>query len=222
MEIRIGNSWDELLQEEVQKPYFQKLLQFLEKEYTEKTVFPKKEEIFRAFQMTPVEKVKVVILGQDPYHGENQAEGLAFSVRKGEKIPPSLRNIYKELESDLAIKSPDHGSLLSWAEEGVLLLNTVLTVEKGKANSHQKKGWELFTNHVIKKVGTQERPVVFFLWGNAAISKKKLIEKHHKIIESVHPSPLSARRGFFGSKPFSEANEVLLKTGQSPVKWQSL
>ena len=177
MEIRIGNSWDELLQEEVQKPYFQKLLQFLEKEYTEKTVFPKKEEIFRAFQMTPVEKVKVVILGQDPYHGENQAEGLAFSVRKGEKIPPSLRNIYKELESDLAIKSPDHGSLLSWAEEGVLLLNTVLTVEKGKANSHQKIGWELFTNHVIKKVGEQERPVVFFLWGNAAISKKELIER---------------------------------------------
>lgn len=222
MEIRIGNSWDELLQEEVQKPYFQKLLQFLEKEYTEKTVFPKKEEIFRAFQMTPVEKVKVVILGQDPYHGENQAEGLAFSVRKGEKIPPSLRNIYKELESDLAIKSPDHGSLLSWAEEGVLLLNAVLTVEKGKANSHQKKGWELFTDHVIKKVGTQERPVVFFLWGNAAISKKKLIGSQHKIIESVHPSPLSARRGFFGSKPFSEANEFLLKTGQSPVKWQSL
>lgn len=222
MEIRIGNSWDELLQEEVQKPYFQKLLQFLEKEYTEKTVFPKKEEIFRAFQMTPVEKVKVVILGQDPYHGENQAEGLAFSVRKGEKIPPSLRNIYKELESDLAIKSPDHGSLLSWAEEGVLLLNTVLTVEKGKANSHQKKGWELFTDHVIKKMGAQERPVVFFLWGNAAISKKKLIEKHHKIIESVHPSPLSARRGFFGSKPFSEANEFLMKTGQSSVKWQNL
>ncbi|SDI05573.1 uracil-DNA glycosylase [Proteiniclasticum ruminis] len=222
MEIRIGNSWDELLQEEVQKPYFQKLLQFLEKEYTEKTVFPKKEEIFRAFQMTPVEKVKVVILGQDPYHGENQAEGLAFSVRKGEKIPPSLRNIYKELESDLAIKSPDHGSLLSWAEEGVLLLNTVLTVEKGKANSHQKKGWEVFTDHVIKKMGAQERPVVFFLWGNAAISKKKLIEKHHKIIESVHPSPLSARRGFFGSKPFSEANEFLMKTGQSSVKWQNL
>lgn len=220
MEIRIGNSWDKIVKEELEKKYLKDLLLFLEKEYRDKTVFPKQEEIFRAFQLTPYEDVKVVILGQDPYHGENQAEGLAFSVRRGQKLPPSLRNIYKELQSDLSIICPDHGSLLSWAKEGVLLLNTVLTVEKGKANSHQRKGWEEFTDHVIEELGKREKPMVFFLWGNAAIKKKELIRSQHKIITSAHPSPLSARRGFLGSKPFSHANEFLIQSGEEPVDWQ--
>lgn len=220
MDRTIGNSWDMLLKNEFEEEYFQKLMTFLEKEYEEKTIYPRREEIFRAFQETPYEAVKVVILGQDPYHGANQAEGLSFSVRKGIKIPPSLRNIYKELETDLSVKNPDHGSLVSWAQEGVLLLNSVLTVEAGKANSHHRKGWERFTDHVIEVLGRRKKPMVFFLWGNAAMAKKELIEAQHLVILSAHPSPLSARRGFFGSRPFSQANAFLVENGQTSVQWK--
>ncbi len=194
-------------------------MHILSEAYEKERIFPEKKEIFQAFSLTPYEKVSVVILGQDPYHGYGQAEGLAFSVKKGVKIPPSLRNIYKELESDLGIKTPEHGSLISWAEEGVLLLNTVLTVREGEANSHAQLGWKTFTDEVIKKLGEREEPVVFILWGNQAKEKEKFIGSQHKVITSVHPSPLSARRGFFGSKPFSKTNTFLKEMGKEPISW---
>lgn len=216
----MDKSWENVLREGMDKPYFRKLMLDLDQAYEKEKVFPDKQEIFRAFQLTPYDSVKVLILGQDPYHENGQAEGLAFSVKKGVKIPPSLRNIFKELESDLGIDKPDHGSLVSWAKEGVLLLNTVLTVREGEANSHAKIGWKSFTDEVIKKLGDREEPVVFILWGNQAKEKEKFIASHHRIISSAHPSPLSASRGFFGSKPFSKANGYLMVMGKEPVEWK--
>jgi len=216
----MDKSWEKVLKVEMDKPYFRKLMDDMDQVYEKETVFPDKNEIFQAFKLTPYDRVKVVILGQDPYHGKGQAEGLAFSVKKGVKIPPSLRNIFIELVSDLNINKPDHGSLVSWAKEGVLLLNTVLTVREGEANSHARHGWKIFTDEVIKKLGEREEPVVFILWGNQAMEKEKFIASHHRIISSAHPSPLSARRGFFGSKPFSKANEYLMAMGKEPIEWK--
>jgi uracil-DNA glycosylase len=216
----MDKSWEKVLQEEMEKSYFRKLMLDLDQAFEKETIFPDKNEIFKTFQLTPYDRVKVVIIGQDPYHEKGQAEGLAFSVKKGVKIPPSLRNIFKELESDLGIDKPDHGSLVSWAEEGVLLLNTVLTVREGEANSHAGLGWKIFTDEVIKKLGEREEPVIFILWGNQAKEKGKFIASHHRIISSAHPSPLSGRRGFFGSKPFSKANGYLMAMGKDPVEWK--
>ncbi len=217
----IGNDWDTVLDQEFKKDYFYNLLKFVQGEYARKTIYPSKKEVFKAFRYTPYKNVKVVILGQDPYHGEGQAEGLSFSVPKGIKKPPSLVNIFKELETDLGCKMPVSGSLVPWAKQGVLLLNTVLTVIKDQAASHKDIGWEVFTDEVIKKINEKEEPVVFILWGSYARSKKKYItNKHHLIIESAHPSPLSAYNGFFGSKPFSKTNEFLIKNNLTPIDWQ--
>jgi len=191
------------------------------KEYAEKTIYPAKENIWQAFELTPYEKVKVVILGQDPYHGPHQAHGLSFSVQPGVKVPPSLRNIYKELEDDLGIPPASHGYLKNWALQGVFLLNTVLTVRKGEANSHKGKGWEELTDHVIRALNEREDPMVFFLWGNASKQKRELInEEKHVVLTSAHPSPFSANRGFFGSHPFSKANQTLKKWDDLPVNWE--
>ena len=217
----IGNSWDYYLKDEYEKGYFKNLMKFVDEEYEKKIVYPPKNEIFNAFKYTPYENVKVVILGQDPYHEEGQAEGLSFSVKNEIGRPPSLQNIFKELESDLGIKVSKNNSLVPWAFEGVLLLNSVLTVLKGAAASHSNHGWEQFTDAVIKKVNEKEEPVVFILWGNYARSKKSLItNKRHLIIESPHPSPFSAYHGFFGSKPFSRTNEFLKKNGIKEINWQ--
>lgn len=217
----IGNDWDIILKDEFEKDYFKKLIDFIKKEYSEKTIYPKQTEIFKAFKNTSYENTKVVILGQDPYHGENQAEGLSFSVKVGIKMPPSLKNIFKELNDDLGCEIPTHGSLVKWSEEGVLLLNTVLTVEKDKAASHKNLGWEMFTDEVIRKLNEKNTPIVFILWGNFAKSKKSLItNKIHYVIESNHPSPFSAHKGFFGSKPFSKTNNFLIKNGLKPIDWQ--
>ena len=217
----IGNDWDSVLEEEFKKEYFYNLLKFVQGEYKRKTVYPSKKEVFKAFRYTPYKNVKVVILGQDPYHGEGQAEGLSFSVPKGIKKPPSLQNIFKELESDLGCEVPNTGSLVPWAKQGVLLLNTVLTVIKDMAASHKDIGWEVFTDEVIKKINEKEEPVVFILWGSYARSKKKFITNpKHYIVESAHPSPLSAYNGFFGSKPFSKTNDFLIKNNLTPIDWQ--
>ena len=219
--IGSNNTWDELLKDEYKKEYFINLKKFIINEYKTKTIYPKMSEIFNAFIKTPYENVKVVILGQDPYHGENEAEGLSFSVKIGIAKPPSLINIFSELESDLNIKPPNHGSLVSWAEQGVLLLNSSLTVVKDNPKSHSNKGWEIFTDEVIKIINKKDTPVVFILWGSDARSKKSLIKnKKHLIIESAHPSPLSAYRGFFGSKPFSKTNEFLIKNNIEPINWK--
>lgn len=217
----IGNDWDLLLKDEYSKDYFIKLKNYIINEYKNKTVYPKMSEIFNAFTKTSYDNVKVVIIGQDPYHGENEAEGLSFSVKIGIQKPPSLVNIFTELKSDLGIDPPNHGSLVSWAKEGVLLLNATLTVIKDTPRSHANKGWEIFTDEVIKLIDKKDKPVVFILWGSDARSKKKLITNpKHFIIESAHPSPLSAYRGFFGSKPFSKTNEFLEKNGVKPVNWK--
>lgn len=217
----IGNDWDILLQEEYQKEYFKNLISFIDKEYETKTIYPKKSEIFSAFRFTSYENTKVVILGQDPYHGINQAEGLSFSVKNCVRKPPSLQNIFKELEEDLNIPFPKNNSLVPWAKEGVLLLNTVLTVEEKKPASHKEQGWEMFTDEVIKILNQKETPIVFILWGSFARSKKKLITNHiHYIIESAHPSPFSAYNGFFGSKPFSKTNEFLKSKGLKEINWK--
>lgn len=217
----IGNSWDKYLQEEFNKPYFKELLAYVQKEYKQKTCFPPQNEIFNAFRYTKYENLKVVILGQDPYHGDNQAEGLSFSVKNSVSRPPSLQNIFKELENDLNVKVSNNNSLIPWAEEGVLLLNAVLTVERKKPASHQSIGWERFTDAVIKIINDKNTPVVFILWGNYARSKKKLITNpNHYIIESPHPSPFSAYNGFFGSKPFSKANNFLISKNIKPINWQ--
>ncbi|MEG0291191.1 MAG: uracil-DNA glycosylase [Anaerovoracaceae bacterium] len=214
--IKFNNDWDNVLKDEFQKEYYQKLREFLKKEYMNKRIYPNMYDIFSAFKMTPYNDVKVVILGQDPYHEEGQAHGLAFSVKKGIAIPPSLRNIYKELESDLGIKMPNHGCLEEWANRGVLLLNTVLTVREGIANSHKGMGWEIFTDKVIELLNQRDKPVVFILWGNNAKSKRIYIDNpRHHIIEGVHPSPLSAHRGFFGGHFFSRANSLL----DEPINW---
>ena len=217
----LGNDWDIILKDELEKDYFKKLIEFIKKEYKEKTIYPKETEIFKAFRNTSYKDTKVVILGQDPYHGENEAEGLSFSVKIGVRKPPSLKNIFKELNDDLGCTIPEHGSLVKWSEEGVLLLNTVLTVEKDKPASHKDLGWEKFTDEVIRKLNEKNTPVVFILWGNFAKSKKSLItNKIHYIIESAHPSPFSARTGFFGSRPFSKANNFLIKNNLKPIDWQ--
>ena len=216
----LGNDWDNLLKEEMEKEYFTKLINFVNEEYKNKTIYPKKSEIFNAFRHTSYKDTKVVILGQDPYHGENEAEGLSFSVKTGIRKPPSLNNIYKELYDDLNIPICENGSLLKWTEEGVLLLNSVLTVEKDKPASHQGLGWEQFTDAVIKKINEKDTPVVFILWGNYARKKKDLItNKKHLVIESAHPSPFSARNGFFGSKPFSKTNDFLRKNNIKEIDW---
>lgn len=217
----IGNSWDIYLKDEFNKEYFKNILKQIEKEYKEKTCYPPKNEIFNAFRYTTYENLKVVIIGQDPYHGENQAEGLSFSVKNTVPRPPSLQNIFKELESDLKIKIPTNNSLIPWAKEGVLLLNAVLTVEEKRPASHQMIGWETFTDEVIKIINKKESPVVFILWGNFARNKKKLITNpNHFIIESPHPSPFSAYNGFFGSKPFSKTNNYLISKGIKPINWE--
>lgn len=216
----IGNAWDEELKEEYKKEYFTELMNFVKEEYKNKTIYPKPNEVFNAFRYTDFDNVKVVILGQDPYHGPNQAEGLSFSVSDDVLKPPSLKNIFKELESDLGIPFPKHNSLKPWAKQGVLLLNAVLTVEEHKPTSHKGKGWEIFTDDVIDILNKREKPIVFILWGAFARSKKSLItNKQHYIIESAHPSPFSARNGFFGSKPFSKTNKFLREKGLEEIDW---
>ena len=217
----IGNKWDEILQEEFKKEYFTNLMNFIKNEYKEKTIYPKQNEVFNAFRYTDFDNVKVVILGQDPYHGPNQAEGLSFSVSNEVLKPPSLKNIFKELESDLKIPFPEVNSLKKWAKEGVLLLNAVLTVEEHKPTSHKDKGWEIFTDDIIKILNKRNTPTVFILWGAYARSKKDLITNpKHLVIESAHPSPFSARTGFFGSKPFSKTNEFLRKNNIKEIDWR--
>jgi len=217
----IGNDWDAILASEFDKEYFKNLQEFIINEYKIKTVYPKISEIFNTFIHTSYEDIKVVILGQDPYHGENEAEGLSFSVKTGIPKPPSLTNILTELNSDLGYPIPKNGSLVPWANQGVLLLNASLTVVKDTPKSHSGKGWELFTDAVIELINKKTTPVVFVLWGSDARNKKSLItNKIHYIIESPHPSPLSAYRGFFGSKPFSKTNQFLEKNNIKPVDWQ--
>ena len=217
----IGNDWDKILEDEFKKEYFIKLINDVRKEYKTKTIFPRKDQVFNAFRYTPYKDVKVVILGQDPYHGVGEAEGLSFSVPLDIRKPPSLVNIFKELHDDLGYPIPSHGSLHSWAKEGVLLLNAVLTVVKDHAASHQGMGWETFTDNVIKLINEKETPVVFILWGRYARSKKKLITNpKHLVIESAHPSPLSAFNGFFGSRPFSKTNNYLIKNNIKPINWE--
>lgn len=217
----IGNQWDHYLENEYKKEYFQKLLDFIKEEYKNKTIYPKQNEVFNAFRYTDYQDIKVVILGQDPYHGINQAEGLSFSVKDEVLKPPSLKNIFKELESDLGIPFPEHNSLKPWAKQGVLLLNAVLTVEEHKPTSHKDQGWEIFTDAVIKKLNERDKPIVFILWGAYARSKKNYITNPiHLVIESAHPSPFSARNGFFGSKPFSKTNDFLKKNGIKEIDWR--
>lgn len=215
-----NNDWDHLLQEEMEKPYFNQLRYKLAVEYKEFNVYPPKEDIFRALKQTPYRDVKVVILGQDPYHGRGQAEGLSFSVRPGVRIPPSLHNIHKELAADLGVPIPNHGSLMHWANQGVLLLNAVLTVREGEPNSHKGLGWEHFTDAVISLLNDREIPMVFILWGSHAQKKGAFIDrKRHKVLESTHPSPFAAHKGFLGSRPFSASNAFLTEHGIEPVDW---
>lgn len=220
MKPQLGSQWDAVLQDAFEAPSYTQLREFLKKEYGEQVVYPEMDNIWNAFKHTPYESLKVVILGQDPYHGKGQAHGLSFSVQPGVKIPPSLRNIFKELASDIGCSIPVSGSLLGWAEQGVLLMNTVLTVREGEAHSHRKQGWEAFTDEVIRKLSDRDEPIVFILWGRPAQEKKRLIDlTKHVTIESVHPSPLSANRGFFGSRPFSKTNEQLASWGNSEIDW---
>ncbi|MBC2053373.1 uracil-DNA glycosylase [Listeria welshimeri] len=213
-------NWDEFLKEEAKQPYFIKLMEEVAEARTKGNVYPSEEDMFSCFRLCPCDKVKVVILGQDPYHGAGQAHGLSFSVQKGVKIPPSLRNIYKELQTDLEIEPADHGYLAKWAEQGVLLMNTSWSVEEGKAGSHKKLGWATFTNHVLEELNNYDKPLVFILWGNHAIKAASGIDNpKHLLIKGVHPSPLAARGGFFGSKPFSETNAFLKQNGRTPIDW---
>lgn len=219
--MAVQADWKRLLDDEIKKDYYVQLLEWVKNEYRHKQIFPKKEDVFNALVFTSYENTKVVILGQDPYPNVGQGMGLSFSVNKGVPFPKSLQNIFQELQADLGCQIPKHGSLKKWAEQGVLLLNTSLTVEARKPNSHQNKGWEIFTDKIISLVNDKPEPVVFILWGNNARSKKKLITNpQHFIIESPHPSPLSASRGFFGSKPFSRANQFLLANNRDPIDWQ--
>ncbi len=219
--VHIGNDWDEILCNEFKKPYYLKLREFLKQEYSLYTVYPDMYSIFNALKMTPYGSVKAVIFGQDPYHEPNQAQGLCFSVPDGTPLPPSLKNIYKELNDDLGIPPAKSGDLSCWARQGVLLLNTVLTVRRGAANSHKGKGWELLTDEIIRLLNQRQTPTVFILWGANARSKKTLITNPiHGIIESAHPSPLSAFNGFFGSRPFSRANRFLVDNGIPPINWR--
>lgn len=219
--VHIGNDWDEILKDEFQKEYYQKLRVFLAREYQTQTVYPDMYDIFNALRYTAYQDVKVVILGQDPYHGPNQAHGLCFSVKKGITPPPSLQNIYKELQSDLGCTIPQHGELTKWTKEGVLLLNTVLTVRRGQANSHQGKGWEILTDEIIRKLNARTKPIVFLLWGRNAQNKKALITNPaHYVLMCSHPSPFSADYGFFGCHHFSKANAFLQEHGEHPIDWQ--
>lgn len=219
--IQLGNDWDALLQEEFTKDYYLKLRAFLKVEYGNQKVYPDMYDIFNALKYTAYEDVKVVILGQDPYHGAGQAHGMSFSVKPGVRTPPSLVNIYKELADDLGLAIPNNGYLLPWAEQGVLLLNTVLTVREGKPNSHANQGWEKLTDTIISLLGQKTEPVVFLLWGNNAKSKQVLLRNpNHLILTSVHPSPLSANRGFMGCRHFSKANHYLTQSGVAPINWQ--
>ena len=218
--VNIGNDWDGILASEFSSPYYRELREFLKEEYRTRRIYPGMYDIFNALKTTPFSRVKCVILGQDPYHGEGQAHGLAFSVKKGVEAPPSLKNIFKELSDDVGIATPAHGCLESWAKQGVFLLNTALTVRKGQPLSHRGKGWETFTDHVMSILSKREKPMVFLLWGSNARSKKPLIDRtKHLVLEAPHPSPLSAFAGFFGCKHFSKANEFLVKQGETPVDW---
>ncbi|MBS9775572.1 MAG: uracil-DNA glycosylase [Fusobacterium sp.] len=219
--VKIENDWKEILVEETSKEYFLKLKNILVEEYKNFKVYPPKKNIFSAFSLTSYSDVKVVILGQDPYHQKGQAHGLAFSVNKGIRIPPSLLNMYKELKDDLGFEIPNHGFLKNWAEQGVLLLNTSLTVRDSEANSHSKIGWQIFTDNIIKKLNEREKPIIFILWGNNAKSKEKFIDtSRHYILKGVHPSPLSASRGFFGCKHFSKANQILKENDLKEIDWE--
>lgn len=221
MPSRFHNDWDQYLKNEWNKAYFKNLVHLLKEENKNHTIYPKKEDVFKALRLVSYEDCKVVILGQDPYHGPGQANGLAFSVNPGISLPPSLRNIYKELEDDLAISPSNNGDLSPWANQGVLLLNASLTVRAGDANSHASFGWQNFTDEVIRLLGKKDQPLVFVLWGNFAQSKEALIlEKKHLILKSSHPSPLSAYRGFFGSKPFSKINTFLKSHGKEEIDWK--
>lgn len=216
----LRNDWAEFLDAEFEKPYYKTLRRFLIEEYGTRTVYPDMYDIFNALHFTELKNTKACILGQDPYHGPGQAHGLSFSVKPGVPQPPSLRNILKELQHDIGCQLPDHGCLIPWAQQGVLLLNTVLTVRRGQANSHQNKGWEQFTDKVIHVLNAQKNPVVFILWGRHAQAKRHMIDAtRHHVITSPHPSPLSAHRGFFGSKPFSRTNEFLQSRGRAPIEW---
>jgi uracil-DNA glycosylase len=227
MGVVLGNDWDQILAQEFEKSYYQNLRSFLIQEYQNHTVYPDMYHIFTALKRTSLAETKVVLLGQDPYHGPGQAHGLAFSVQRGVRKPPSLQNIFKELSRDLGVQIPAHGCLESWADQGVLLLNTTLTVRQGQAGSHQRQGWETFTDAILTHLVAKETPLVFLLWGRHAQSKETLIKatldtkcNRHLVLKTVHPSPLSAHRGFFGSAHFSQTNEFLRGSGQEPVDWQ--
>ena len=213
-------TWKEILEKEQKQSYYQDLLTFVAQERKEHIVYPPEGQVFTCFELTPYEKVKVVILGQDPYHQPNQAMGLAFSVQKNQPLPKSLINIFKELETDLGIKNTN-GDLSHWAQQGVFMMNTLMTVRESQPMSHQGKGWETFTDKILKSLGEREKPIIFVLWGKKAQDKKLFIESHHYIIESSHPSPLSAYRNFWGSKPFSRINEILEKEGLRPIDWST-
>jgi uracil-DNA glycosylase len=222
MQVAIEPSWQQALGEEFDKPYFQELTAFLKAEKAEgKSIYPAGKDIFRAFELTPVGNVKVVILGQDPYHGNGQAHGLSFSVPRGIAVPPSLQNIYKEVAQDMGLPIPKHGNLTHWAEQGVLLINATLTVESSRAGSHQKRGWETFTDAVIKHISQAHTGVVFLLWGRFAKDKGQLIDpRRHHVLTAAHPSPFAADKGFFGCKHFSRANQLLTQQGKTPIDWE--
>lgn len=221
MGVKFENDWAELLQPEFEKEYYKKLRGFLVNEYKSQTIYPENNDIFNAMHLTAYKDVRVVIIGQDPYHGPGQAHGLCFSVKPGIKTPPSLLNIYKELHADLGCEIPNNGYLVKWAEQGIMMLNTVLTVRAGQAHSHKKMGWETFTDHIIGLLNQREEPIIFLLWGSPAQKKSALItNKHHYILKAPHPSPLSAHRGFFGSKHFSKTNAILKQHGFEPIDWQ--
>lgn len=219
--VQFGNDWDENLADEFQKPYYLQLRQFLKAEYSSRRIYPDMHDIFNALKASSFADTRVVIIGQDPYHGYGQAHGMCFSVKKGVEPPPSLQNIFKELSDDVGFVPPGHGELTAWAKQGVLLLNTVLTVREGAPNSHKGKGWEIFTDRVISELNRKTTPVVFLLWGANAKNKAKIITNPiHIKLETVHPSPLSAYGGFFGCKHFSKCNEILTESGQKPIDWQ--
>ena len=219
--VKLGNQWDVILQEEFKKDYYLRIREFLKYEYSHYRIFPNMNDIFNSLKLADYDDIKVVIIGQDPYHEVGQAHGLAFSVQPGVIIPPSLRNIYKELHDDLGCYIPNNGFLEKWAKQGVLLLNNVLTVREGQANSHKECGWETFTDSVIKELNKKDKPIVYLFWGACAAKKEQLVTNpNHYILKSVHPSPLSANRGFFGCKHFSKANAILEENGLSPIDWQ--